>query len=366
MFEKHLQQQTPAPNSQSTQQAANATQAPQTPIYTMPAKYIPPRKVVKQRPWLPWALLGGLVVILIIVAIIAVALYAQSRQQQPQVDTNTNVNAENTNRNVNSNNNKNRNTNTGTTLNFNVNGDLNTNIQNQLNGNSNTNTSTNSNTNTSGTTPGLSTNIKDARDKDRDGLTDVEEDLYGTKFQLPDTDKDGYVDGTEVRGLFSPTESGKTLLQSGLTIEYSNTTYGWTMQYPKKWVESPLGSDQSQILFTSDTQPGEFVEVILTPNTKHQTAAEWYMSQYPDVTSADIDAVTIGGLQGVVGKDGYVYYLANNQYIFALVYQFGTKTEVHYATTFEMMVKSFAYSGVAENTNTNSNTNGSSNTNTNQ
>ncbi|MCW1929994.1 MAG: hypothetical protein KIH62_001600 [Candidatus Kerfeldbacteria bacterium] len=360
MFENQIHKTTQSPTPPSAPSTATTPEPqPQTPMYTMPAKYIPERKVVRQHSWLPWVLLGVLVVILIFVSILAVSVYLQSQQAGQQTNTNLNTNTQNTNQNANIVSNKNRNTNTGATLNFNINGQLNTNIQTGLNGN--TNTLTNSNTNTSaGTTPGLSSDIKDSRDKDRDGLTDVEEDLYATKFQLPDSDKDGYVDGTEVRGLFSPTEEGKTLLQSGLNIEYTNALYGWSIQYPKKWVEAPLGSDESQILFTSDTQPGEFVEVIVIANTNHQTAAEWYISQYPSVTSADIDAVTLGGLQGVVGKDGYVYYLANDEYIFTLVYQFGTKKEVHYSTTFEMMVKSFEYTAPAQPTNVNSVTNSNS------
>lgn len=352
------------PPSTGGQAPIVAPEESKAPIYTMPAKYIPPRKIQKQRPWLPWVIVAVLVLVLMIVGVVAIAAYLSGQQQQQGTQNgNVNVNVQNINQNTNVNSNQNKNSNSGVTLNLNVNAQLNTNIQNDLfNSNANTanvNTATNTN---AGVLPGMS-DVKDARDKDRDGLTDVEEELYGTKFQLPDSDKDGYVDGTEIRGAFSPVEQDETILQSGLAIEYNSTTYGWTMLYPKKWIAAPLAQNPAEVVFTSDTQQGEFVEVIVTENTQKQSAADWYVSQYPDVDPKDLRAITIGNLQGIVGEDGLVYYLANAQYIFTIVYQFGTKTEVHYATTFEMMAKSFVFTPVAQSsTNQNINTNVNTNT----
>lgn len=337
----------------------STTQQPSQ-IYTMPAKYIPPRKIQKPHSVLPWVLIGFATLVVVILGVIVVVLYVQGQETDTQQQglTNGNVNTTNVIQNANiQNTNAASNRNTGAVLNLNIDPDLNRNIQNGLfNGNQNTNSNANTGQTTGGV-PGLST-VKDSRDKDKDGLTDVEEELYGTKFQLPDSDKDGYVDGTEIMGLFSPIEANKTALQSGLVLEYSNDTYGWSILYPKKWIAAPLGNNQAEILFTSDAQVGEFVEVIVTENTKGQSAAEWYADQYKQIDPNSLKAVNIGGLQGVVGKDGYVYYLANDEYLFTLVYKFGTQKEVHYSTTFEMMVKSFSYTPV-QTLDTNANINGS-------
>lgn len=314
-----------------------------------------------------WIVLILIVVILCVGGGIVAVLYIKSQSagsgQIGNVNANTNtVNVNNANRNIKTN--ENQNANTGVTLNFNVDPGLNSNIDSGLFGNQNSNSNRNANTNTNTTAPDFS-KIKDARDKDRDGLTDVEEDLYNTKFQLPDSDKDGYVDGTEVRGLFSPSEQNKTLLQSGLALDYASVDYGWSLIYPKEWIAEPLNNNPSEVIFTSDVSEGEFVEVIVSDNTRKQSAAEWYASLYANVDPKDLDAITIGGLQGVSSKDGFVYYLANQKYIFTIVYQFGNNTEIHYRTTFEMMVKSFQYTApAAQNTNSNANTNTNQNSNT--
>ncbi len=62
-------------------------------------------------------------------------------------------------------------------------------------------TNTNSSVNTS------LTNL--SNDSDNDGLTDMEEIIYGTDKDNPDTDGDGYTDGEEVEGGFNPNGSGK-------------------------------------------------------------------------------------------------------------------------------------------------------------
>ena len=47
-------------------------------------------------------------------------------------------------------------------------------------------------------------------DTDSDGLTDLEESLiYQTNPRLPDTDRDGFLDGNEVFHLYNPNGEGK-------------------------------------------------------------------------------------------------------------------------------------------------------------
>lgn len=347
-------------------------------VYTMPEKFMQPRAVSssKTKKWLLIASICG-VVVLVLIAIIVYAFQASTGTPVDTANQNTNDNAlvnQNTNTtNVNRNsnvNNANGNTNTGGILN--LNGAVDGNINSGLfpNGNSNAN----KNTNTSGSI-GLPdrSDVSNGRDKDRDGLTDVEEDVYGTRFDLPDTDKDGYVDGTEVRNSFSPADVGKSLLEAGLVIAYAQPEYGWSIDYPADWIAEPVNTSKSEVMFSSDSVAGEFVEVLVTENTSHETAAEWYASLYEDVDPSELEAVTLGGLQGIVSPDGFTYYLADDTYLVGIVYNFGTKDEVQFRTTFEMMATSFGYTAVAPsaanvNTNTtttNDNTNSFDITNTN-
>lgn len=46
-------------------------------------------------------------------------------------------------------------------------------------------------------------------DTDKDGLTDEDEEIYGTDPENPDTDGDGYSDGDEVKGGYNPNGAGK-------------------------------------------------------------------------------------------------------------------------------------------------------------
>lgn len=64
------------------------------------------------------------------------------------------------------------------------------------------NSNSNINTNSS-----ISENL--AKDSDNDGLTDMEEIIYGTDSQNPDSDGDGYKDGAEVDNGYNPLGPGK-------------------------------------------------------------------------------------------------------------------------------------------------------------
>lgn len=55
---------------------------------------------------------------------------------------------------------------------------------------------------------GANSNVA-ALDTDGDGLSDAEEETYGTSLTNPDTDGDGYADGAEVQNGYNPAGSGK-------------------------------------------------------------------------------------------------------------------------------------------------------------
>lgn len=373
MFEGTQNPQSAPGQTSSMNAAQGAPLSTPKQVYTMPEKFMQPRKVSKGKPK-KWLIIVGIcgAVLLIFIAIIVYAFQAASQNSgvgNENINTvaNTNLVIRNGNQNSNSNvnSNANENTNSGASLNLNVNGDIGANINSGLfpNGNSNGN----SNTNSAIPLPDRS-NVSDGRDKDRDGLTDVEEEIYTTRFDQPDTDKDGYVDGTEVRNSFSPVEAGKSLLQGGLVIAYAQPDFGWTIQYPADWIAEPVNDTHTEVLFTSDSVDGEFVEVLFTENANHQTAAEWYASLYEDVDPSDLEAVTVDSLQGIVSPDGFAYYLADESYIIGIIYNFGTKDQIQFRTTFEMMVNTFAYTAVepaATNTNGATNQNGNANGNSN-
>ena len=238
----------------------------------------------------------------------------------------------NLNNNVNNNTNKETNTSPDENLNENLNTNENTNED--AEGNENTNTETNTNTNTSKIPANAPT-----KDSDNDGLTDVEEELYGTKINKPDTDDDGFLDGEEVKNGFNPTGEGKIIKSDKVTI-YENNEFGYSVYYPIAWIAEALNEeDAREVLFTSDT--GEFMEVIVQDNPNGQTVEAWYKSQFPEYTLDELKTLTINENPAILSEDGYTVYWSTDNYIYALTYRYGTKKEVNFLTTFEMMYKSF-------------------------
>lgn len=359
-------------------------------VYSMPEKFMPAKSASgggskKKKIFI---IVGIILAVLIILAAIVVYAFQVSTVQDVVDDTNfntdvtknTNVTELNKNTNENSNVNINDNENVNNPfLNPNDNTNADTTFltaNNNENENDNTNGSENSNENTS-TTSALEpdqSHVADTRDKDNDKLTDEEEELYETKFHQPDTDKDGYIDGREIISLYSPIKKDQKLIDSGLVIDYVSEEFGWSIYYPSDWIAEAVEEARREVLFTSDQIDGEFVQVLVTDNTNGETAAEWYASLYTDIEPEDLEEVEVGNLTGIVSSDGFRYYLADENYIIGIIYNFGTKEEINFRTSYTMMIESFNYSpkkkksddSVDENSNENINTNNNSNSNSNE
>lgn len=363
---KNNQQSAPQLNNQS----ANTGQpAEKQRVYTMPEQYMPTKSAATSSSGGKKWLIIGVIAFAVFIILVAAAVFLLQLQQNQQAAANTNATNSQVNQNANSNSNANGNTNSGSSLNFNVNESLRDDIDDDLFGNENGNTNSNSNANSNSnknTATGVfidRSNVDTARDKDRDGLTDEEEELYGTAFAKPDSDQDGFLDGNEVEDGYSPAAQDLTLVADGLTLEYENDEYGWTIEYPAPWLASSIDNSKTEVLFTSDAVDGELVEVIITENEEGVSAAEWFASLYTDIDADDLNDVAVDGLKGIVSPDGYQYHVADENYIISIIYNFGTKDEVHFEKTFQMMLNSFEYSGPRQSANTN--TNGNSNANSN-
>ena len=91
------------------------------------------------------------------------------------------------------------------------------------------------------------------KDTDEDGLTDTEEATYGTEIDNPDTDGDGYSDGSEVENGYNPAGEGEL----PITIELDTTSMFDTLAptpeekkgvceiYGGKWMVVPIISEES-------------------------------------------------------------------------------------------------------------------------
>ncbi len=186
-------------------------------------------------------------------------------------------------------------------------------------------------------------------DSDGDGLTDVEETtIYGTDPHKPDTDGDGYVDGLEVMNLYNPLGFKPVrLFDSGRVKVYMNPSFGYSIYYPAVWTAQSLDASNEDVIFSSGG--GDFVEVLRVDNPQKLPLVDWYRSQSPGTLASDLKPfMTKDKVEGILSPDGLTAYLPFGTTLYAITYNIGLKDVVDYVTTFKMMVTSFRYSGILE------------------
>jgi len=179
-------------------------------------------------------------------------------------------------------------------------------------------------------------------DADSDGLTDVEEAIYGTGINLPDTDDDGFLDGNEVYHLYNPGGTAPvTLLESGLVQKYLSGSFAYSIYYPSNWaVEASDGG--RLVTFTAAT--GESVQVLVEENEQGLSLDEWYLSQAPGVDSDELKQFqNKAGLVGLQSPDRLTTYFQQDSKIYAISLNLGANTTIEYRRTYEMMLNSFNF-----------------------
>ena len=215
---------------------------------------------------------------------------------------------------------------------------------------------------TQGTSPlasGLSPAISyvDSVDSDKDGLTDVEEKtVYHTDPNKTDTDGDGYLDGQEVKNLYDPTKPGTARLEtSGLVQKYTNPSFGYSVMYPTSWVVKAIDTSNKEVLFTSATS--EFFSLAVEDNATKLMPAMWYSQiKSPGADTSKLQSISTAQYTGVMTEDGLAAYFAlwdgknvTSPTIYAVTYQpsSSSKNEVNFRTTFQMFLKSLAFTSTA-------------------
>ncbi len=319
---------------------------PQPPVHTMPERFRsagsvpggpPGAKTTKK--------LAIILAVVVVVAGLGVAgLYVFNRV----VKTNAN------NANLNTSNTALTNLNTNTTANLNTNPTVNTNLANEnanttANDNTNTVVNTNANTNTSTNTnsSAVSGPLPSSADTDSDGLTNVEELVYGTDASNPDTDGDTFIDGRQTRpdgtvigelaNLYNPKGAGQ-LEGSALVKRVTNASQTFSLLIPTGWTTN---ESSGLLVITPTTQTGEFFQVRSYDNTANQTLSQWYQANYPTDQISLTKSVAINGLEGLISPDGASVYLLKGTKIYGLTYTATGLTQLNYWTTFDLMMKSF-------------------------
>ncbi len=187
------------------------------------------------------------------------------------------------------------------------------------------------------TTPTAPTQSKDS---DSDGLTDIEERMYGTDYRNPDSDGDTFLDGNEVFHRYDPNGlAPSTLLDTGAVKVFSDTTLPFTVYYPTSW-QSSIDAAKSVVTFKTPNLAS--VTVTWSAKEKDLTVEDWVLK---NVKGADITTLkasyTKEGYYTLRSKDDLVAYLDLGTAVYTMTYSLNASTEISYIQTFAMMVNSF-------------------------
>lgn len=177
-----------------------------------------------------------------------------------------------------------------------------------------------------------------AKDTDSDGLTDVEELLYGTNFREPDSDKDSFLDGNEVFHRYHPLGLAPlTLLDTGAVKIFEDALYPFTMYYPSTW-STVLSEVDTAVTFRSSRQAT--IEVELEEKDADETLQSWYDANHSGSEGEMKEILTKEGYYGLTTSDDRTAYLDVGSAVVTLTYDLGSRTQIEYLQTFQMMVNS--------------------------
>ncbi|MFW0862141.1 MAG: hypothetical protein ACKKL6_00990 [Candidatus Komeilibacteria bacterium] len=196
--------------------------------------------------------------------------------------------------------------------------------------------------------PDANVELLSGLDSDSDGLTDIEENLYGTDSTLVDSDEDGYSDASELTNLYDPASAATLLADTEKVTQYINTEYNYSILYPSEWTVRALTEDKMEVIFNSKTT--EFIQILVLENPLGLSAKNWYLSYNKDADPEELKEVVLNNIVGIQTGNGRYTYLALGSNVYSIIYNVGTTNQLNYQATYEMMLNSWELITVDENT----------------
>jgi hypothetical protein len=178
-----------------------------------------------------------------------------------------------------------------------------------------------------------------ALDTDSDGLTDVEETLYGTDYRNPDTDADTFLDGNEVFHRYDPLAlSPSTLLDTGSVDIFVSPDDFFEVYYPASWNAGSSFDMGTGVLSEVTFQSTNTANISITLMQELPFNAE----SASTVAAAGFDeGLTKEGYLSYEDSDEMVFYVVAGDRIYRLEYSLEDETLIHFLQTFKMVVNSF-------------------------
>lgn len=186
----------------------------------------------------------------------------------------------------------------------------------------------------------------DSSDSDGDGLTDVEEELWGTNPANADTDNDIYSDQTELLNLYNPVGvAPQKIIDTQFVKTFINSQNNYSVYYPSGWIARALDeTTNKEVLFTAIT--GEYVNVHTVPYPTTESFPQWFAANLPgEVLSIYQPFKNKFGVSGIMSPDKLVALISDGNNLFILNYNGGTRIDINYRTSFRVIVQSFKFTG---------------------
>ncbi len=194
-------------------------------------------------------------------------------------------------------------------------------------------------------------------DTDSDGLSDLEEELFGTNAQKPDTNENTYLDGNEIRAGYDPASvpGGGHLVDAPTVNVYRNSLFAYSVLHPRLWIAKEVNALERETLISSAT--GEYVSIKVLDNPKKLTPRE-FAAAYAGVPASQVGenrkntlwfdrpnmliAETLDGLTAFVASTDSNGGIDSSK-IIRLGYTPNLKQELNFETIFAMIVQSVRF-----------------------
>jgi hypothetical protein len=172
----------------------------------------------------------------------------------------------------------------------------------------------------------------EAPDLDQDKLSDGEEAFYGTDGGNRDSDGDGFADGDEVQGLYSPVTANRLLLAEGfMTPERFN---GWSFSFPRPWSLVIETTNRGSI--TSGSAARFLLE------TRRRVIGQSLSALAAELHPGHVvkTFTTKNGLEAAQTDDGLLTILAQGDDLLIVTYDLNGERMYEYRTSYAMFLNS--------------------------
>lgn len=187
----------------------------------------------------------------------------------------------------------------------------------------------------------------DSSDFDADGLTDSEEEIYGTDPSIFDTDKDEYNDGQEVANLYNPKgQAPVRIADSGLVREYTAPNSSYRFYYPISWTIGAVDTAGTNILLTAAN--GDYIEVRQSDKKPGEDFNAWFGRNAGGEKITDLEnGLNRFGTNFFKRKDDLVAYVDNTHSVLVLIYHPESSAPINFRHIMRMLLESLRVTGVS-------------------